>query len=95
MSRKIQRNCQRIISGLATNGTGKHVGNSTVTTGRTAPYSTGRTKKGTTGRKGGWDKEGRSTCSRVEESQDVNTARNSEVEAILEGNISSVYGYVT
>ena len=69
--------------------------NATAATGRTAPYSTGISKKGTTVRKGEGKKEGRSTASSAEESYKGTTNRDVEVEARIEGKLSSVHGSVT
>ena len=65
-----------------------------VNTSENDTADTGRTKKGTTGRKGEGTKEGRSTCFSMEKSQKNTTDQDGEVEAKTEGNISSVYGYV-
>ena len=56
---------------------------------------TGRTKKGTTSKKGEGTIEGRSTGFIMEVIQNVSTAQDSEVEVITEGKLSLVYGYFT
>ena len=66
----------------------------TCNTGRTATYATGNTKEGNTSRKGEGKKKGWSTVSSVEDNQKGTTAVHIEVEAITEGKLCSVYGYV-
>ena len=69
--------------------------NATATTGRTATTDTVRKKKGITSSKWGGTKKGVSTGSSVEDIQKGTTARDGEVEARTEDNLSSVYGSVT
>ena len=64
--------------------------NDTASTGRTAPYSTGRSNKGTSCRKWEGTKEFQSIASRFAESHKGTTALDGELEARREGKISLV-----